>query len=98
MDVKDKSTPEIVQFFASLEELKTIIEGALKERTPHFNGERYLNGNELCDILHIKPRTLQDYRDRNLLGYIQISGKILYKESDVLKLLEDNYYCAIKTY
>ncbi|MEC5396072.1 DNA-binding protein, partial [Bergeyella sp. RCAD1439] len=34
---------------------------------------------------------LQQYRDDGFLPYIQIEGKILYKESDVLKILENNY-------
>lgn len=29
-----------------------------------------------------------------MLSYYQLNGKILYKESDIEKLLEDNYYKA----
>ena len=60
-------------------------------RTPVLNGEKYLTNKDLCKLLHISSRTLQDYRDSGKIGYIQISGKILYKESDILKILEDNY-------
>ena len=41
----------------------------------------------------MSERLLQEYRNEGSLPYIKISGKILYKESDILKLLEDNY-CA----
>nr|WP_314695812.1 hypothetical protein [Prevotella histicola] len=34
---------------------------------------------------------MQDYRDRRIIPYILFAGKILYKESDLERLLEDNY-------
>ena len=46
---------------------------------------------EVCERLYISPRTLQDYRDRRIIPYTQFAGKILYKESDLERLLEDNY-------
>lgn len=95
MDLIDRNSTEVSQFFSSLEELKSIIKQTLKERPPLFNGEKYLDGTEICKLLHISTRTLQDYRDRRVLGYVQISGKILYKESDVVRLLDENYCCAI---
>lgn len=41
--------------------------------------------------LYISPRTLQDYRDRKIIPYTQFAGKILYKASDLEKMLEENY-------
>ena len=35
--------------------------------------------------------TLQDYRDRKIIPYTQFAGKILYKTSDLEKILEENY-------
>ena len=46
---------------------------------------------EVCEKLYISPRTLQDYRDKRIIPYTQFAGKILYKESDLERLLEDNY-------
>ncbi|MDR1623455.1 MAG: helix-turn-helix domain-containing protein [Tannerellaceae bacterium] len=39
----------------------------------------------------LSTRTLQDWRDNGVISYIQISGKVLYRQSDILKLLEDNF-------
>jgi len=39
---------------------------------------------------------LQEYRNNGILPYYQLGGKILYKESDVEKLLEDNYCKAFQ--
>ena len=58
---------------------------------PLFAGELFLTGKEVCERLYISPRTLQDYRDRRVLPYTQFAGKILYKASDLTKLLEENY-------
>ncbi|MGP1437170.1 MAG: helix-turn-helix domain-containing protein [Phocaeicola sp.] len=56
-----------------------------------FSGELFLTGKEVCERLYISPRTLQDYRDRKIIPYTQFAGKILYKTSDLEKLLEENY-------
>ena len=58
---------------------------------PLFAGELFLTGKEVCERLYISPRTLQDYRDRKIIPHTQFAGKILYKESDLERLLEDNY-------
>ena len=46
---------------------------------------------EVCEKLYISPRTLQDYRDRKIIPYTQFAGKILYKVSDLERLLEDSH-------
>ena len=58
---------------------------------PLFGGEHFLTGKEVCERLYISPRTLQDYRDRGIIPYTQFAGKILYKASDLEKMLKDNY-------
>lgn len=72
-------------------QLRCRIEEMLKNYRPVMNGEIYLSGEELCELLHISKRTIQQYRDDTILPYIQIGGKIIYKESDILKILEQNY-------
>ena len=59
-----------------------------------FNGEHYLSGEEVCKALRITKRTLQQYRDDGLVSYITLLGKMLYKESDILALLQRNYIPA----
>ena len=67
------------------------IEEVAQTHKPLFDGEHFLTGKEVCERLYISPRTLQDYRDRRVLPYTQFAGKILYKASDLTKLLEENY-------
>ncbi len=59
---------------------------------PALNGERFLTDKELAEQLSISRRTLLELRSKNLLGYIQIGGKILYRQSDVYKMLEKFFY------
>lgn len=72
-------------------QLKNRIKSILKNYRPVMNGEIYLSGEDVCGLLHISKRTLQQYRDDNILPYIQIGGKIIYKETDLMTILEQNY-------
>lgn len=92
MEIKDYKSEDIILFFEKLNKLLDSVKEALENNPPILDGERYLTNNDAANILHISLRTLQDWRDNGRIAYIQISGKVLYKESDVRKLLEDNYY------
>ena len=69
---------------------KRIMEVAQTHK-PLFAGELFLTGKEVCERLYISPRTLQDYRDRKIIPYTQFAGKILYKESEIERILKNNY-------
>ena len=72
------------------------VKNMLGNRTLVLNGERYLTNADLGKLLHLSLRTLQEFRDTRKIGYIKISGKILYRESDILKWLEDNYVSPVR--
>ena len=87
-----KDNSRIKLFFSLLDNIQTKIEELAENNRPPFNGERFLTDKELSDLLKISRRCLQDYRDQGRIPYIQLGGKILYKVSDIEKLLEDNYH------
>lgn len=58
---------------------------------PLLKGEIYLTGEQVCQMLHISKRTLQQYRDDGMIPFIKLERKILFRESDILKVLEENY-------
>jgi len=89
MEILDRKSTEIVLFFTALDEILDSIGQALKNRTPHLNGDKFLTNKDICRMLHISTRTLQDWRDTGKIPFVKIKGKILYRESEVLKLLED---------
>ena len=65
---------------------------------PLFGGEHFLTGKEVCDQLYINPRTLQDYRDKRIIPYTQFAGKILYKASDLDKMLKNAHVSKINIF
>ncbi len=69
---------------------KRIVEVA-ETHKPLFAGELFLTGKEVCEWLYISPRTLQDYRERKVIRYTQFAGKILYRLSDLQRILKENY-------
>lgn len=58
---------------------------------PLLKGEIYLSGEQVCEMLHISKRTLQQYRDDGLIPFIKLERKILFRESDIMRVLERNY-------
>ena len=86
MEILDRKSADIASFFTDLDELLGIIGQALKNRTPHLNGEKFLSNRDVCKMFHISSRTLQDWRNTGKIPYIQIKRKILYREKEILKL------------
>lgn len=58
---------------------------------PALDDKRYLSGEQVMEYLHISPRTLQTLRDKRIVGYTVIGGKILYPEEELQQVLYDNY-------
>lgn len=96
MEIKDYKSEDIIMFSENIDKLLNTVKETLENNPPILDGERYLTNNDVANMLHISLRTLQDWRDNGRIAYIQISGKVLYKESDVRKLLEDNYSSILK--
>lgn len=90
-ETTNKKTPEMKQLISGIKEVSKRFREIAQTHRPLFGGEIYLTGREVCEHLFISPRTLQDYRDKSIIPYIQIAGKILYRHSDINLLLQENY-------
>lgn len=86
-----KEDETIICYFKSLDETLERVKRLLAHSRPVLNGERYLTDRELSAKLKLSRRTLQDYRNEGRIPYIQLGGKILYRESDVEQLLRNAY-------
>ncbi|MDV3854895.1 DNA-binding protein [Elizabethkingia anophelis] len=93
MDLFTNDSDEIIAHKEMIAQLRNRIESILKNYRPVMNGEIYLSGEDVCKLLHISRRTLQQYRDDQVLPYIQIGGKIIFKQTDLLRILKQNYVC-----
>lgn len=91
MDLITKENEVIKAFFEALEETLSSLETAFENNKPSLNGEKYLTDKEVSGKLKISRRTLQDYRDQRKIAYIPLGGKILYKESDIERMLQEHY-------
>ncbi len=47
------------------------------------SNENWLDNKQVCELLKISPRTLQNWRDTGKIPFIKLKGKILYKESAI---------------
>ena len=82
---------EMLVVLSALNKVNRRIKEVAQTHKPLFGDEHFLTGKEVCERLYISPRTLQDYRDKGIIPYTQFAGKILYKASDLERLLEMNY-------
>ena len=90
-EIVNKETPEMKQLISGIREVRKRLREIAQTHRPLFGGETYLTGREVCEQLFVSPRTLQDYRDKGIIPYTQIAGKILYRLSDINSLLQENY-------
>ena len=88
----NKEAPEMKQLISGIKGLTNRVRNIAQTHRPLFEGEIYLTGREVCERLFLSPRTLQDYRDKGIIPYTQIAGKILYRLSDINRILSENYH------
>lgn len=82
-----------------MEQLDTMLDGieSMNEKSKaSFGNERFLTDKEVSAWLKMSRRTLQDYRNNGMVSYYQLGGKILYKESDIEKLVMGRYRNAYR--
>jgi len=77
--MEDKLIKELIEKIDRLEKKVSPIE------------TKWLDNQEIMQLLHISKRTIQHYRDSGVISFSQIGNKIYYKLSDVQELLENNY-------
>lgn len=95
-DIMGNNSPEIRELFSAIEKAHENIDSNIKCKKSSLSGELFLDNNEVCKMLHLSSRTLQDYRDKGLIAFYKLEGKILYKMSDIREMLENNYFDAWK--
>lgn len=92
LDYLTMDSDEVKRAFALIGETERIVKTAAENYVPSIRKERYLTGNEVCDYLHVSPRTLQTLRDTRQIPYTAVSGRVfLYPESGIKEVLKRNY-------
>ena len=85
-----------VGFMEQLDSMLDGIESITEKSRASFGNERFLTDKEVSARLKVSRRTLQDYRNEGRIAYIQLGGKILYRESDIERMLTDSYRTAYR--
>ncbi|KAA6340896.1 hypothetical protein EZS27_011263 [termite gut metagenome] len=57
---------------------------------PSQTQREWLDNQDICCLLGISLRTLQNYRDKGLIPYSQTGHKCYYKAKDIERFLEEN--------
>ena len=92
----NKDNEWIIHFMSSLDSLLARFEHLTANYRPTLGGERFFTDKEVSARLKVSRRTLQDYRNEGRIAYIQLGGKILYKESDIERLVMSGYRNAYR--
>lgn len=90
MDLKVLSNEEYDRI---IEKLDTIISlfNEKSKKSGDLLSERWLDSSEVIRALKISNRTLQNYRDRNMIPFSKIGNKVYFKASDIERFLADHY-------
>lgn len=91
MELITKDDPFMLKLTEGSKRAITILNTLKKNHKPVLNGEIYMTDQEVSEKLKVSRRTLQDYRNAKKIPYIILGGKVLYKESDIGRMLENGY-------
>lgn len=91
MELINSNSEIIKDFFQSVDRMLDGISRLAKENKAYLNGEKFLSNKEVAKCLKVSIRTLQEWRDTGVIPYIQIKGKIIYRQSDIERLLQAYY-------
>ena len=91
-DYLTMESEEVRELVALIDQVDETLKLADKNYRPLVSLENHLTGSEVCDLLHISPRTLQTLRDTRQIPFVAISERnILYPESVIRETLTKNY-------
>ena len=87
---------QILDFISEIDEAINKVKETFKDYRPLLNGDRWICDREAAELLKVSRHTLFTYRQKGLLPYVLLCGKILYRERDLEELLQRNYVPAQK--
>ena len=95
-EIREKDHEWVKTFHSNFDRLLALLEKVLEKRQPSAYGDELLTDKEVAYLLKVSRRTLQDYRNNGMIAYYQLGGKILYKESDIEKMVMSGYRNAYR--
>ena len=86
----NKDNEWIIHFMGSLDRLLDNVEHLTANYRPTLDGERFFTDKEVSARLKVSRR------NEGRIAYIQLGGKILYRESDIERMLTESYRTAYR--
>lgn len=86
----------VLNFISKIDEAIDKVRESFKDYRPLLNGDRWISDREAAEFLKVSRHTLFTYRQKGLLPYVLLCGKILYREQDLEELLQRNYVPALR--
>lgn len=82
---------------SQIEMLNTTVENIADKVSDLSSDPRHiiLSNKELPELLKVSSRTIQKWRDEGKIGYSKIGREIFYRMSDILLMLDSNYFKQI---
>ena len=72
---------QILDFISEIDEAIDKAKKTIKDYRPLLNGDRWISDREAAEFLKVSRHTLFAYRQKGLLPYVMLCGKILYRET-----------------
>ena len=83
--------PRIMRLTTQADDITAMCQQLKDEYHPLLHGKRFITDAMLSELLGVSRRTTQNYRDRGLIPYYRLDGKILNAEEDIEIFLQFNY-------
>ena len=64
----------------------------LKDKADNPLKDKWLDNQDVMQLLKVSKRTLHTYRAEKILPYAQVGNKIYYKAKDIEKFFKNNYH------
>ena len=82
---------EVTQMLCKIMERLDSIEESIKikkQEVHPLDGDKLLDNQDMCQLLGISKRTLARYRQKKLVRYYTIRGRVWYKASEIAEFLK----------
>jgi len=80
--------PDMEDISSKLDQINKRIESIQKQKA--FDGLLFTT-KEACVVLKISLRSLQSYRDRGLIPFIQFGREVRFRQEDIQNFLNDHF-------
>lgn len=90
-EIVNRETPEMKQLISGIKEVSKRLREIAQTHRLLFGGEIYLTGRGGLRMAFRQSSHLAGLSGQEHYPYIQIAGKILYRHSDINRLLQENY-------